>query len=126
MTTFQASRLFTINDTIGLTTLSQHATILLANKEKHGIGDSETDHLCTGMDTARKDKTERHALLVRRQMEWRTAKNHVALHRYDIQTAYNERAGDTSQVEQAIEKAGTRPAYNSRRLPSLDPLIGSP
>lgn len=128
MTTFQAQpvTIDTYHAILHLTTVSQQCRMStrLANKENHDSGRNKTVYLCTGMDTTGEDQTERNAVSLSSSQDAR--KNYLALYRRGFQVTRSERAGDTSQAKQAIEKAGTRPAYNSRRPSRLQSLIDGP
>lgn len=101
MTTFQAQpvHIYTQHDRMTLTFATQQC--MLHNKETHEIGDGKTDHLCTGMDTARTGKEERYAVSLRwPQTQNRAKRNGVAIYCSTIQAGNNDRAGDTSETQQ--------------------------
>lgn len=125
----QASRPVDIDAMICLTFATQHCTMqMLHNKEKHGIGDRETIHLCTGMDTTNTVKEERNAVSLRRTAEEGGGQERygVALYRSRFQVGNHERARDTGETQQAIKKAGIEPAYDNPGSSRCDGLIDGP
>lgn len=85
--------------TIGLTHVWQHDK-LFGNKEKHGLGDSNTDHHCSRMVACEESKEGWHTVSLcctKEPGSWQETS--MALYRSSGKAGNHDRAGDTHKAQ---------------------------